>query len=213
LKRKTKHCFVTIIRRKQGIAYKKVSKESDEKNREKISENSEKILNAITENTINELSELKRKVTEKVGEKVTEKLTDNQQKIIDNISENPYTAIQELSLIVGISRRKIEENLSKLKLFGIIERIGPDKGGYWKINDILSKNRDERVGEKVTEKQQLILNNIKENKYITSEELANIIGISAVKIRENISKLKSKGLLERIGPNNGGYWRVVKNKR
>ena len=28
---------------------------------------------------------------------------------------------------------KVEENLSKLKSKGIIERVGPDKGGYWRI--------------------------------------------------------------------------------
>jgi ATP-dependent DNA helicase RecG len=33
----------------------------------------------------------------------------------------------------GLTRRGIEWNLSQLKARGIIERIGPDKGGYWKV--------------------------------------------------------------------------------
>jgi predicted HTH transcriptional regulator len=34
---------------------------------------------------------------------------------------------------VGISLRKIKENILKLKAKGFLERIGPDKGGYWKV--------------------------------------------------------------------------------
>lgn len=35
--------------------------------------------------------------------------------------------------IVGISQRKIQENISWLKEKGLIKRIGPDKGGYWEM--------------------------------------------------------------------------------
>jgi predicted HTH transcriptional regulator len=34
------------------------------------------------------------------------------------------------------------------------------------------------------------------------------VKIRADKIRVNIAKLKAKGLLERIGPDKGGYWKV-----
>jgi ATP-dependent DNA helicase RecG len=37
-----------------------------------------------------------------------------------------------------------------------------------------------------------------------------IIGISLRKIKENISKLKDKGLLERVGPDKGGHWKIIK---
>jgi predicted HTH transcriptional regulator len=30
--------------------------------------------------------------------------------------------------------RKTKENIAKLKAKGLLERVGPDKGGYWKIN-------------------------------------------------------------------------------
>jgi len=35
---------------------------------------------------------------------------------------------------VKISERKIKENISKLKENGLLERVGPNKGGYWKVN-------------------------------------------------------------------------------
>ncbi|MDR1342692.1 MAG: winged helix-turn-helix transcriptional regulator [Prevotellaceae bacterium] len=75
----------------------------------------------------------KRVGDEKVGEKVGEKLTDNQQKIMDSIAQNPCMAATELSLAVGISKRKVEINIAKLKAKGVLERIGPDRGGYWKV--------------------------------------------------------------------------------
>ena len=57
----------------------------------------------------------------------------------------------------------------------------------------------------------MILDAITKNPYLSSEDLSSIVGISAVKIRENLTKLKSKGLIERIGPDKGGHWKVINN--
>ena len=73
------------------------------------------------------------KKLEKVGEKVGEKLSQNQQSIIEEIIHNPYVSARELSEIVGISSRKIEENIKKLKAQGVVKRIGPAKGGHWEV--------------------------------------------------------------------------------
>jgi len=73
------------------------------------------------------------KVGEQVGEKVGEKLTANQQKIIDFIQKEPTISAKELSKLIGISQRKIEENLSKLKEKGLLRRIGADRGGHWEV--------------------------------------------------------------------------------
>ncbi|MBI9065271.1 MAG: winged helix-turn-helix domain-containing protein [Marinilabiliaceae bacterium] len=70
---------------------------------------------------------------EKVGEKVGEKLTINQQAILNLIQSNPYTSAKELSTKIGISSRKIEENIKKLKEAGIIKRVGAAKGGHWEM--------------------------------------------------------------------------------
>ena len=68
----------------------------------------------------------------------------------------------------------------------------------------------ERVTERVTENQRNILKAISKNKFITTKDLAGIISISLRKIKENISKLKKKGLLKRVGPAKGGYWEILK---
>jgi len=73
------------------------------------------------------------KVPERVTVKVPEKVTVNQKKILDMLARNGYTTIAELSSRIGISERKIKTNISKLKDKGYLHRIGPDKGGYWKV--------------------------------------------------------------------------------
>jgi ATP-dependent DNA helicase RecG len=40
-------------------------------------------------------------------------------------------------------------------------------------------------------------------------EIAIALEIRPDSVRVNISKLKDKGLLERIGPAKGGYWEVL----
>ena len=60
-------------------------------------------------------------------------MSDNQKNIIEIIKRNPYVTARELVPQVGISHRKIQENIAKLKEYGIIKRIGPAKGGHWEI--------------------------------------------------------------------------------
>lgn len=73
------------------------------------------------------------RVGDKVGDRVGDRLSDNQKKIITIISENPYASAKEMALSVGISQRKIETNLSKLKKLSLIQRIGSPKKGYWEV--------------------------------------------------------------------------------
>ena len=71
--------------------------------------------------------------SEKVGEKVGEKLTENQHKIISLIKKDEKVSIVEISHRIGMAEKNVENNLRKLKEKKLIERVGPDKGGYWKI--------------------------------------------------------------------------------
>ena len=57
----------------------------------------------------------------------------NKEKILNLINDNPAITIEELSTLLKLTTRAIEKNLSKLKAKGIIERVGPDKGGYWRV--------------------------------------------------------------------------------
>ena len=72
-------------------------------------------------------------VEKEVGEKVGENLTENQRQILSEISSNPYISAKQLAVLVGISQRKIEGNIQKLRAKGLLERIGGAKGGYWEV--------------------------------------------------------------------------------
>ena len=70
-------------------------------------------------------------VGNRVGNRVGN-LTDNQQMILEQIQLNNKISASKLSDIVGISKRKIEENLAKLKEQGILHRIGGTRG-HWEL--------------------------------------------------------------------------------
>ena len=71
---------------------------------------------------------------ERLDGKVGERLSMNQRKIVKFIIKKPTITAKELSGLIGISQRKIEENIAKLKVMGMLKRIGPDKGGGWRVN-------------------------------------------------------------------------------
>lgn len=67
----------------------------------------------------------------------------------------------------------------------------------------------EKSSVKTSEK---ILHIIFEDKYVTTIEMAKIIGISSRAVEKQLSKLKEKGVLIRVGADNGGHWEIVKDK-
>lgn len=73
------------------------------------------------------------KVIDKVTNKVTDKLTKNQERIIELIQENNTVTTLQMADEIGISKRKILDNINKLKKAGFIRRIGPAKGGRWDV--------------------------------------------------------------------------------
>jgi ATP-dependent DNA helicase RecG len=69
----------------------------------------------------------------KVVEKVVEHLTHNQNQIIKLIEQDISVSSREISEKIGISTRKVQENIAKLKNMGFVKRIGPAKGGFLEI--------------------------------------------------------------------------------
>jgi ATP-dependent DNA helicase RecG len=76
-------------------------------------------------------AKVEEKAIEKVIEKVGERVTENQKRILEEIVKNKYITVKTLREIIGISERKIQENIKKLKEKRLLRRIGPDKGGHW----------------------------------------------------------------------------------
>lgn len=69
----------------------------------------------------------------KVNDRVTDRVNDNMMKVLNVISEDPGYSYNDISDEIGISRKSVATIIKKLKDLGIIERIGNNKKGYWKI--------------------------------------------------------------------------------
>ena len=72
------------------------------------------------------------KYTDNVGAKYTDNVG-VKEKIVKLIEKNESITIKELSSTLNVTTRTIERNIKALKDENIIERIGSDKTGYWKI--------------------------------------------------------------------------------
>jgi predicted HTH transcriptional regulator len=68
-------------------------------------------------------------------------------------------------------------------------------------SDLKNKNNINNIQEKIVMEMR---NNVK----ITQKQLSLLVGINERNIRNNIEKLKQKGIVRRVGPINGGYWEV-----
>ena len=62
-----------------------------------------------------------------------EKTRKSREKIVALLAQDGKLSAAALAKQIGISAKAIEKHLAKLKAEGIIERIGPAKGGYWKV--------------------------------------------------------------------------------
>lgn len=91
---------------------------------------------AITNNSQQIGSEKKEKSSEFSSEKNragSEKPLDVVQSILNAISQNPKVSAAEIAMKIGISSRAVEKRIKTMRENGIILRVGPDRGGYWKI--------------------------------------------------------------------------------
>ncbi|MBI5389005.1 winged helix-turn-helix transcriptional regulator [Candidatus Woesearchaeota archaeon] len=73
-------------------------------------------------------------ITEKYPEKYPGDLNATQRKMLDLIYQNNNITLKEMSALLKLSREGIKKNIRLLKEKGIIQRIGPDKGGHWKMD-------------------------------------------------------------------------------
>ena len=54
-----------------------------------------------------------------------------------------------------------------------------------------------------------ILKEIAQNPYVTRIDLSQKLQLSDATIKRNISNLKSKKIIERVGANKNGYWKII----
>ena len=65
---------------------------------------------------------------EKIG-----RMTEEERKVTELLRiDSSYTTIK-MAQMLGISRKTVSKRLKSLKDKGIIERVGSDRKGYWKL--------------------------------------------------------------------------------
>lgn len=73
----------------------------------------------------------------------------------------------------------------------------------------------EKLPRKTTQKNKLNFNQvriiklIKDNPKITRKEISSILNITSDGVKYNLKKLCDNNIIKRVGPDNGGYWKVV----
>ncbi|MEA3290940.1 MAG: Fic family protein [Pseudomonadota bacterium] len=67
----------------------------------------------------------------------------------------------------------------------------------------------ERLADGLAESQQKIIRLVLEDHKISKRKMAESLGISSTAVDKNISVLKAKGLLRRVGPDRGGEWEII----
>lgn len=66
--------------------------------------------------------------------KVTDEVTDAERRILDKLRIDPGYSYVMIAETLGISKKTVAAHVKSLKEKGVIERVGNNKTGYWKIN-------------------------------------------------------------------------------
>ncbi len=159
-------------------------------------------------------------------------------KIFDNRIEfyNPgklFGGITIQDLLSGNYSSKTRNKLiaKAFKEIGLIERYGSGINRIRKIcreygtvepvfNEVANgflvilykEKRNDPVNDPVNERQKIILELIKADRFITKELIAEKCKISLETIKREIRKLKKRNLIKRLGSDKTGYWEIVDNQ-
>lgn len=135
-----------------------------------------------------------------------------QQEILSRMKNNFDITYSEMETALKKDRTTIMRNVKQLKEMNLIDRIGSDRAGHWKVNwdasVIKPVNVSVEVPVKLNEIQQEIIKKIKNNSEITYYELEKILKRDRATIRRNIKQLKEMKLIERIGSRKAGQWKI-----
>ena len=98
--------------------------ENDTRNVKKVSVNDKNVTRNVT---------VKSENISVNNKNITVKLTQTQKDILNLIKENPCITQNEIASKLNIARETVNRNMKKLQQEKIIQRLGADKNGSWKI--------------------------------------------------------------------------------
>lgn len=74
------------------------------------------------------------------------------------------------------------------------------------VNDTVNDTANDTV--KLNKTQIKIVEILRRNSQITQDEIAKKLNIAIITVKRNTNKLKEKGILERVGSDKNGYWKI-----
>jgi predicted HTH transcriptional regulator len=139
------------------------------------------------------------------------KFTPVQKKIILAIVEKEEIKVDEIAGILGKSIRTIKRHINELKKLNILERIGGKKKGAWRIKIYLKGCDTLNVPKKLAPQKDKIVALIRDKRDLTIDEIAELMGKSSRTIKRHIDELKKSNVLQRVGSDKKGYWKIRGN--
>ncbi len=106
----------------------------------------------------------------------------------------------------GSGIKRIRDAMKKI---GLKPRFDINEGFFSVVFPRSTQTAPESSQKGSQKSSQKILDLIQNNPGITIEELASKIGISDRAVKKQLSILKARGSLKRIGPDRGGHWEIV----
>ena len=175
----------------------------------------------VVRKTVEEMED----TVEETVEEMENTVEETEEIILNAIRNHSKITAKELMLRTGLSRRGVEYQLDKLKKNNRVQRIGTNKGGKWKVIEkeyplgytveesvifAAEEKAEEPVVEIVGATGNIIVNAIRKNSKITAKELMVCTGLSRRGVEYQLDKLKRKNFIERVGPNKGGEWILIR---
>jgi uncharacterized membrane protein len=121
---------------------------------------------------------------------------------IENGADNGTESDREKLLqIIDIHSNTSKINIKNDREIRVTDRNGADNGA-----EIDSANG----ADKLTERETKIVILIQKNNTITRSVIAERLDVGTTTVYRDIESLKKRGIIERIGGDNGGYWKIKK---
>ena len=97
----------------------------------------------------------------------------------------------------------------KISSGGVMIHCTPSEN-YLKVLKKLKKNGNDNISDKINDKIKMVIDEINKNPRITIPELSHLTCISSATISRYLKLLQQNQIIERVGSNKTGYWRVLK---
>ena len=116
--------------------------------------------------------------------------------------------------IKALVETRENEDLSIFRKFmtaTMVKNLTLDIEAYRKSIENISEYREKltKNGEKKMKSREKIIALLSHDNSLSAVALAERIGITPKAVEKHIAKMKTEGILKRIGPDKGGYWQVV----